>query len=369
MKTSNALCLPAGLMLALTACGIGKSSGASGGDAGPVSFAACIATLQQCSIAEMDSGAALETPCASLTMIPIPLTDGGAYGPVTIDAGPYGGQIEWNQGAGTPYVNPVNSAEPLCLPIGVDTFNEPASVNAQVLDLRGLDHSLYTIFRPACMKDGETYPVITWANGTCGETQGYAPLLTTVASYGFVIFASNSTWTDTAPTNGVQLRALDYAKYVNEDATNILYQRLNLNEIGAMGHSQGAEATANAASDPRIKALLFFSGGTSNYEPFVYVSADRDITATSPTSLAEATDDAGQPGAWVFYHQVLETGGTSTGHLVLMEQPDRVVGMTTAWWQYRLNDDPTAKTMFVGADCGLCDQDAAFDYGHNALLQ
>jgi hypothetical protein len=305
-----------------------------------------------------------------LTVIPIPLTDGGAYGPVTIPAGPYGGKVEWNQGAGTPYVNPVNSSEPICTPFGVDSFNEPASVSAQVLNLRGLDHSLYTIFRPACMKDGETYPVITWANGTCGETHGYAPLLSTLASYGFVIFASNSTWTATAPTDKVQLRALDYAKYVNDDSKSIFYQKLNLNEIGAMGHSQGAQATANASSDPRIKALMFFSGGTSNNEPFVYISADRDIGgSTSPASLSQATDAATQPGAWVFYHQVLETGGGSTGHLVLMEQPDRVVGMTLAWWQYMLKGDQTAKKMFVGDGCGLCNQTTEFEYGHNALLQ
>jgi len=38
---------------------------------------------------------------------------------------------------------------------------------------------------------------------------------------------------------------------------------------------------------PRIKALMFFSGGTSNNEPFVYISADRDIGGTTtPTSLA-----------------------------------------------------------------------------------
>src|SRR5580704_1412018 len=283
MKTLNAIALIGTLVPTITACGSNKSTagGDAGADAGPVSFEACVATLQpNCSIATMTTAADLETPCASLTLIPIPLTDGGAYGPVTMKAGPYGGKIEWNQGAGTPYVNPVNTAEPICLPTGVDSFMEPASVNAQVLNLRGLDHSLYTVFRPACMKEGETYPVITWANGTCGETQGYAPLLSTLASYGFVIFASNSTWTATTPTDTVQLRALDYAKYVNEDPTSELYTRLNLDKIGAMGHSQGAQATANASSDPRIKALIFFSGGTSNNEPFVYISADRDIGST-----------------------------------------------------------------------------------------
>jgi hypothetical protein len=371
MKTLHPAALIAALVPVLAACGSTKNSATAADGGAPVSFESCVSSLQKtCSTAEMDTAAKMETPCASLSFIPIPLTDGGAYGPVTIPGGPYGGKMDWNQGAGTQFVNPVNSSEGICIPIGVDTFAEPASVNAQIENLRGLDHSLYTIFRPACMKDGETYPVITWANGTCGETAGYAPLLSTVASYGFVIFASNSTWTATSPTDKVQLRALDYAKYVNEDPTSDLYKRLNLDKIGAMGHSQGAQATANASSDPRIKALIFFSGGTSNNEPFVYISADRDIGGTTtPASLAQATDAATQPGAWLYYHQVLETGGTSTGHLVLMEQPDRVVGMTVAWWQYMLKGDPTGKAMFVGDNCGLCNQPTEFEYGHNALLQ
>jgi hypothetical protein len=375
MKTPDAVALIATLVPLLTACGSSKNSVAAGGDAGveagpPLSFEACVASLQQtCSTADMDTAAKMETPCADLSFIPIPLSDGGTYGPVTIPGGPYGGKMEWNQGKGTQFVNPVNSAEPICLPIGVQTFMEPASVNAQILNLRGMDHSLYTIFRPACMKEGETYPVITWANGTCGETAGYAPLLSTVASHGFVIFASNSTWTATAPTNTVQLRALDYAKYVNDDPTNVLYHKLNLDKIGAMGHSQGSQATANASGDPRIKALMFFSGGTSNNEPFVYISADRDIGGTTtPGSLADASAAATQPGAWIYYHQVLETGGSSTGHLVLMEQPERVVDMTIAWWQYMLKGDQTAKGMFVGDSCGLCNRAAEFEYGHNALL-
>jgi hypothetical protein len=398
MKTRNAISLVATLVPLLAACGLAacgssknttNGTGGGGGDAAtaiatdggsPASFEACIASLQpSCVVSQQDTAEKLQAPCASLTMIPVPLeqgappgtagTDGGLYGPMTIKAGPYGGKIEWNQGAGTPFVNPVNSAEPVCLPTGVKTFNEPASVNAEILNVRMIDYSLYTIFRPACMKDGETYPVITWANGTCGLTHGYAPLLSTLASHGFVIFASNSTWTGTAPTNMVQVHALDYAKSLNEDPTSVLYQRLNMDKIGAMGHSQGAGATATASSDPRIKSLIFFSGGTSNNKPFMYVSADRDIGSSTAASLASGTNGATQPGAWIYYHQVLVTGGTSTGHLVLMEQPERVVDMTIAWWQYQLNGDQEAKKMFIGDSCGLCNNTAEFEYGHNTLLQ
>ncbi|HVZ37343.1 MAG TPA: hypothetical protein VG963_33205, partial [Polyangiaceae bacterium] len=221
----------------------------------------------------------------------------------------------------------------------------------------------------ACFKKGEKYPVITWANGTCGEISGYSALLSNLASYGFIVIASNSTWTGTAPTDHVQTRALDYAKSINENPQSIFYQRLDMDNIGAMGHSQGALATANASSDPRIKALIFWNTGNSNNKPYLNVSGERDVMMNSPQSMADGVNAATQPGAWVYFHKVLQTGGSSTGHLVLMEQPDRVADMNLAWWRWQLKGDQEAKKMFVGTDCGLCKTPDQYEYGHNTLLQ
>lgn len=363
---------------ALMSAGTGPTTGNSGqaGQGAPtgvadVPFDTCMAAVQPtCSASEMNTAEKMETPCKEVTLIPIPLKAGGMHGPVTLKAGPYAGKAEWNEGAGTEFVNPVNGSEPVCVPIGIETFMEPASVNKEIENLRDVDYSLYTIFRPACFKPGEKYPVITWANGTCGEMAGYASLLTTIASYGFIIVSSNSTWTATPPTDKVQLRALDYAKALNEDPKSIFFGKMDLEKVGAMGHSQGAKATANADGDPRIKAVIFWNSANSNEKPFLNVSGDRDVGGTATAaSLSAGANAATQPGAWVYYHKVLETGGTSTGHLVLMEQPERVIDMAVAWWKWQLNGDTEAKKMFVGDSCGLCNKKDEFEYGHNALLQ
>jgi hypothetical protein len=384
MKTGKAIFLVTTLALYSSACGdekkseagstsgatagAGKDAGASQGD--DADFESCLAEVTPtCSAHEMNTAELMETPCKNLTVIPVPLTDGTEYGPVTLEGGPYGGKTEWNQGAGTEFVNPSNFSESFCVPLGIETFAEPHSVNVEIENLRGVDYTLYTVFRPACFKAGEKYPVITWANGTCGEIAGYAPLLTTLASHGYIIVASNSTWTATSPTDKVQLRALDYAKSINEDSKSIFYQKLDMDNIGAMGHSQGAKATSNAVTDPRIKSVIFWNTGTSNDKPFLNVSAERDVSPTTPDSMASGVTAATQPGAWVYYHKVLQTGGGSTGHLVLMEQPERVLDMAQAWWDWQLKGDDTAKKMFVGSDCGLCNKAADFEYGHNDLLK
>ena len=103
---------------------------------------------------------------------------------------------------------------------------------------------------------------------------------------------------------------------------------------------------------------------------FINVSGDRDINASlTKDSMTALTDAATQPGAWIYYHQVLETGGNATGHLVLMEEPERVWELTVAWWKWQLSGNQDAKKMFVGENCGLCNRDAEFEYGHNALLE
>ncbi|MBN1656676.1 MAG: hypothetical protein JXA30_23085 [Deltaproteobacteria bacterium] len=353
-------------------------SGAEASDSGidaeeiePTDFESCYASLEsECDFAELDTADEIsQLACSAIKFISIPLVDGSSYGPVTIQSGPYGGAAIWNAGAGTEFVNPVNIAEVVCIPIGIMTFAQPDPVNQQLYNLRDMDWSLYTIYRPACFKEGEKYPVITWANGTCGEQAGYAALLAVVASHGFVVISSNSTWTATPPTNIVQTRALDYAEALNEDPDSILYQRLDLDKIGAMGHSQGAGATRAAAIDPRIDALILWNAGTSNDKPFLDVSGDGDIGGNTPASMAAAVNASTQPGAWVYTHRTLNTGGVNTGHLVLMEQPDRVWSLAVNWWKYMLKDDPEAKKMFVGDDCGFCNMADEFEYGHNSLLQ
>jgi pimeloyl-ACP methyl ester carboxylesterase len=344
-----------------------KGDPGTGGD----SFGACVASLTPlCKTTELDTAAEMETACKASEFIPIPLTDGTAYGPVTIQGGPYGAKTEWNEGAGTEFVNPTHPGEANCTPDGglIDAFAEPKATTDDLKNTRDLDPTLYTIFRPACMKDGEKYPVITWANGTCGLTHGYALLLGTVASHGFVVIASNSTWTGQAPTNGVQLRALDYAEYLNA-SPGTFSGKLDLDKIGAMGHSQGAGATGVADNDPRVKAAIYWNAGSSNEKPFLNVSGERDVVSLTPASMQALVDAATQPGAWVYHHKVLQTGGRATGHLVLMEQPDRVWELAVAWWKFQLNGDQTAKNMFIGPNCGLCNQSEQFEYGHNSLLE
>jgi hypothetical protein len=263
---------------------------------------------------------------------------------------------------GQEFAVPENPSESGCDVIAA-SFGEPAENTAKTLDLKGADLTLYTVYRPACMREGETYPVITWGNGTCGQTESYHQLLRYVASYGYVVFASNSRFTG---DNGAMNKALDFAEAANADAKSVYYNRLDMTKVGAMGHSQGGGATVTAASDPRIDALIIWNAGAGGPKPFLAVSGDADISGASPQSMAQSIASSGQPSAWLYYHKIPMTGSVS-GHLTLMIQPERVAAAATAWWDYQLKADAKGRDFFVGASCGLCGQDADFEYGESGL--
>jgi hypothetical protein len=91
--------------------------------------------------------------------------------------------------------------------------------------------------------NGFRHPIVTWGNGTSATPSQYAYLLSHLASWGFVVIASES------PTTGTGQEILDAANYAvarNSDPSSIFFGVLATSRIGAAGHSQGASGVINA---------------------------------------------------------------------------------------------------------------------------
>lgn len=276
--------------------------------------------------------------------------------------GPYGAVMERN--VGKDFAVSASLLESMCSTVA-SSFGEPEETTRELMDVGDLDFTLYTVYRPACMKAGETYPVITWGNGTCAQPEGYGALLRYIASHGYVVFAPNSRYTG---TNSPMTKALDFAAAVNEYSGSPLYKRLDMTRIGAMGHSQGGYATVQAAKDSRVDAVIIWNATDSATKPFLAVTGEHDIQDVPPATLTKNVNAATQPGAWVYMHNVPVTGNAS-GHLTLMTQPHRVADFARAWFDWKLKGDAQSKGYFVGSDCKLCNQKSNLEYGHNALLK
>ena len=97
------------------------------------------------------------------------------------------------------------------------------------------------------------WPTVVMVNGTGLKAMHYRPVFEHLASWGFVVIGND----DSNAWNGRSaLVSLDKALFQNSMVSSPLYQRIDLDRIGVVGHSQGAMGAINAATeDDRFKVL------------------------------------------------------------------------------------------------------------------
>ena len=96
-------------------------------------------------------------------------------------------------------------------------------------------------------------PTVVMVNGTGLKALHYHPVFEHLASWGFIVIGND----DSNAWNGLSaLDSLDKALCQNSTEGSPLYQRIDLDRIGVVGHSQGAMGAINAATeDDRFKVL------------------------------------------------------------------------------------------------------------------
>lgn len=350
----------AGVLIGLSGCGGDSSGAASGAGDGSTSGS----SFGHCDVKDESSAHPLIQACGDIT---------GPLG-VNVKLGPYGAQMDVNVGAG--FENTGTTDATYDCASFVTLFPEDPTITQQLLDVgpqpcttstpntgNCLNFQLYSVYRPAKWPDGKI-PVLAWGNGTCAQPEGYGTLLRYIASYGFFVIAAN---TRQVGDGTAMLHALDFAAAANQDPKSPYYGHLDFSKVGAMGHSQGSLATATAASDSRIQSVILFNWGQTAVKPFLAVSGDFDLFGYTAQSMATQVD--GQPkAAYLYYHNPAgNTADTRRGHLVIMLTPERVVEQATGFWQMMLNNDATARNLFVGTNCAFCNHSSDYDYGQHGL--
>jgi len=91
--------------------------------------------------------------------------------------------------------------------------------------------------------NGFLHPILTWGNGSYAVPSQYDYFLRHMASWGFVVIATEDQNTGAGQT------ILDGARFLvaaNGDSASSFYHKLNVNQVGSFGHSQGATGAINA---------------------------------------------------------------------------------------------------------------------------
>lgn len=206
----------------------------------------------------------------------------------------------------------------------------------------------FSLFRPADPgAEGVLHPVITWGNGTLAIPLFYFDLLDHLASHGFVVIASNSPFVGSGDE---MLAGVDWILEQNEDPTSALFGAIDVDRIGATGHSQGGQGTINAANDARLRCsapIQPVPGNVAGVQgPMLILSGTADVIV--PPEVV---------GSGVFVPSPVKSilaildGGT---HFDPLGDGDGYRGYVTAWFAFCLFDDGLAGDAFRGP-CTLCD--------------
>ncbi len=235
----------------------------------------------------------------------------------------------------------------------------------------------YEIFYPAELANqNKKYPVIVVCNGTGWKASKSKPIYEHYASWGFIVIGSEEAYSWNAFGAEMAIRHL-YRLNDNQtinDKKNVFYQKIDFENIGIIGHSQGGVGVFNAitntdhkdvykaaiALSPTNKELaqgLEWTYDAANIAvPIMLVSGEGggDDWVVTLEGLTDIYDDINSRKV------MLRRKNTPHGETQYSED-----GYVMAWFLWHLQGDQNAAKAFVGESPEILDnplyQDAAVD--------
>jgi hypothetical protein len=210
----------------------------------------------------------------------------------------------------------------------------------------------YTMFRPSTLGEGGfMHPPVSWGNGVGTTPSLYVELLSTVASHGFVVIASDSsTMTAQLVRDGLQW-------LIEQNDSGDLAGKLAVDCAATIGYSMGGGSAVGAGAHPNVKAVVSLHGLQAAAEevsgPLLLVTSDNDGFVTKGMFVMPTyTRSANVPTIMATY----ETGLTPdfNGHLIPLGDAGDERAPMVAWLRYWIYGDQGPKAFFFGADCTLC---------------
>ena len=236
----------------------------------------------------------------------------------------------------------------------------------------------HTVFRPQDLSvfgKKNKLPVIAWGNGACANSPWeHINFLNEVASHGFLVIAIGP-----MPAEGEQgggrsqssqlSDAIDWAIAQNSDKNSPYYKKVDVENIAVSGMSCGGLQTLEIAPDARVTTLVVYNSGIfidpiSGFPGMPDLKKDDLKKLHTPTLyiLGGESDIAYNNGMDDYKrinHVPVFVANLDVGHGGTYREPHggEFAKVATAWYQWQMKGDQEASKMFVGDDCGLCNDD------------
>jgi Chlorophyllase enzyme len=214
----------------------------------------------------------------------------------------------------------------------------------------------FTVFRPADLTEsGRCHPIVTWGNGTGSNPSLYRVLLNHLASHGFIVVASDSpnvAQGDPPP----MVAGVTWLIEENEKSDSPYFHHVDVEHVGATGHSQGGFATTQAGGDSHIKTIAPLCGASGQrnlHGPALLLCGGADDVVDCE-GIANALNSIQQPAMLANY--ITADHGNWVTFRGTTLSPMEVA--TVAWMRVHLMNDTALRPWFYGADCKLCTDEA-----------
>ena len=220
--------------------------------------------------------------------------------------------------------------------------------------------SKYTIYYPAELETtDEKYPVIVVCNGSGTPISKYLSIPEHFASWGFIVIGTEEEydWSGFSAEMCIRhLQKLNDNEKIGENE-NVFYQKVDFDNVGVVGHSQGGVGVLNAVTEQKHADIYktAVSLSPTNKELAHDLEWDYDAALVDIPILLIA--GAGGGDDWVVTGEQLQDiySDIDSGKVMLRRKDTphnetlyTANGYVTAWFMWHLKGDEEAAKAFIG---------------------
>lgn len=231
----------------------------------------------------------------------------------------------------------------------------------------------YRIWYPKQLENEDTtYPLIVVVNASNTAALNYEAYFERLASWGFIVVGNDDRQSGTGESAS---KTLDYVLELNNTSDNVLFNKVDQNNIGVLGYSQGGAGAINAATAfenshmyktiftgsvaysllstnmgweynlSKLNIPYFMSAGTGKSDDSGVEDANAEYGGVAP--LSSLIDNYNAMTNDVFKIRARVKGAEHD------EMQARTDGYMTAWMLYQLQGNEEASRVFVGEDAEI----------------
>lgn len=244
----------------------------------------------------------------------------------------------------------------------------------------------HVLYRPVDLARAGRLGVLVWGNGGCRDDGASARQhLLEIASHGYLVIApgrilsgpgasakpaerrpdASGKLPPVATRTTDVIAGLDWALSENTRKGSALKGRIDAKAVAVAGHSCGGLQAIQAASDPRVRAVIVHNSGvfTDGTNPISGMNVDKSLLARFHTPVLYVLggpDDVAYPNGTDDYRRISHVPAAlvqlPVGHGGTFRSPNggAVAALSLDWLEWQLRGDKTAARSFKGTNCRLC---------------